>query len=234
VTSNSSAVKIRVRSLLDERRIRRQYRRLAPPGSLVFDVGANEGKHSRLLASMGCRVVAVEPNPDVAALIHGDGIEVVHAAAGAETGEATMYLSSEHVLGTLSRAFASEVESSLGLPTEREIVVPVTTMDELAARYGRPQFVKVDVEGYEAEAFAGMSVAPNAMTFEFHGALLDVLAASLERLSSLERYEYRITTGNGFKPVADWTTSTMSVMETATRLAAANPLLYADVSCRRP
>ena len=68
--------------------------------------------------------------------------------------------------------------------------------------------MKLDVEGYEAEAFAGMSVAPAAMTFEFHGALLDVLEASLERLASLERYEYRITTGNGFRPVIDWTTRT--------------------------
>jgi hypothetical protein len=56
---------------------------------------------------------------------------------------------------------------------------------------------------------------------------------SLERLASLERYEYRITTGNGFRPVADWATRTGSVLDTATRLATASPLLYADVSCRR-
>src|ERR1700694_4774875 len=41
------------------------YGRLITPGALVFDVGANVGKFSEVLVSLGARVVAIEPNPDL-------------------------------------------------------------------------------------------------------------------------------------------------------------------------
>src|SRR5713226_10272775 len=54
---------------LRQQRLRRLYRAFVAPGDLVFDIGAHAGNRVRAFASLGCRVVAVEPQPDFAWLL---------------------------------------------------------------------------------------------------------------------------------------------------------------------
>ena len=70
---------------LRQRRLRRLYRTFAGPDDLVFDLGAHVGNRTRALVRLGCRVIALEPQPDVAKLLRwivGDTpqVEVVEAA----------------------------------------------------------------------------------------------------------------------------------------------------------
>lgn len=39
------------------------------PRDLVFDIGANRSEYTRLYIALGARVVAVEPNPELAEVI---------------------------------------------------------------------------------------------------------------------------------------------------------------------
>ena len=48
------------------------------------------------------------------------------------------------------------------------IRVPVTTLDQLILRYGRPYYCKVDVEGYEVEVFRGLTQPIPMISFEIH------------------------------------------------------------------
>jgi FkbM family methyltransferase len=74
---------------------------------------------------------------------------------------------------TVSTASAALIEAARTAPTwqgqvwSKRIHVPATTLDDLIARHGRPRFIKIDVEGYEAEALAGLSQAVEALAFEF-------------------------------------------------------------------
>jgi hypothetical protein len=72
-----------------DRLMRRLYGRYVRAGDLVFDVGAHVGDRTRAFRALGCRVVAVEPQPDLARVLRlaygwRSRVTLVEAAVGAE------------------------------------------------------------------------------------------------------------------------------------------------------
>ena len=186
------------------RRLARLYAPFLAPGALAFDVGAHTGNRVRAFRRLGARVVAVEPQPDfvrLLAALHGRDpqVVVVAAAVGAAPGEARLFVSERTpTVTTLSAEWARQVGADPSFrgvswsPGER---VPVTTLDALVAAHGRPDFVKLDVEGFEAEALAGLSMPVPALSFEYVAAARDVALACVDRLAALGRYEFNWSAG---------------------------------------
>jgi FkbM family methyltransferase len=168
--------------------IRRFYAGLLPPGSLVFDIGANVGAMSEIFSSLGNRVVALEPNADCVRHIQlsysEQGIEVIQAVAGSRNGLATLNLSDERDdISSLSNewiaAIKNEHEEYRRL-WSRQIAVPMLTLDTLIERYNTPFFIKIDVEGFEEFVLRGLSVQPPLVSFEFNAAFLPATLRCLD------------------------------------------------------
>ncbi len=164
------------------------YRRWIPAGSLCFDVGANIGDKSDALLAAGLRVVAFEPNP----LIHDElrarfaGVPhwtLVPVAVGAAAGLLALQTFREHGRSTFT---ADGGQDGPGHDTGT-IQVPVVTIDQAIAAFGVPYFLKLDVEGWEGEALAGLSHAIPLTTCEFHLRPEDVAKARacLRQLAAL-------------------------------------------------
>jgi hypothetical protein len=83
--------------------------------------------------------------------------------------------------------------------------VPVLTLDMLVARYGIPQFVKIDVEGYEAEVLGGLNTAVRAVSFEYSPAAPQVALECVDRLEALGPYRFNWSRGESHRLGArDW------------------------------
>ena len=144
----------------------RLYRCFVGPGDLVFDVGAHVGDRVAAFRRLGARVVAVEPQPALRMtlkLLHGRSraVTIEPLAIGRAEGSAELMLNlANPTVSTASADFIRAAAGARGWEGQtwtRTITVAMTTLDALIARHGVPAFIKIDVEGFEAEALAGLS-----------------------------------------------------------------------------
>lgn len=180
----------------------RFYRDVLDPGDLVFDVGAHVGTRSRAMRLGGARVVAIEPQRLFARFLRRTlprDIYLVEAAVGAESGDVDMAVSRRHP--TVSSLRADFVEQATQTPgfqhvrwdrTER---VRVVTLDQLATEYGHPDYVKIDVEGFESEVLAGVTTPPPMVSVEFLPGFAAHIHAAMEQLQTLGDYRFNPVVG---------------------------------------
>lgn len=174
------------------------------PGDLAFDIGAHVGDRTASFRRLGASVVTLEPQPQVfraLRLIHGRDADVALRceAIGRRVGELEIHLNTKNpTVSTASRALveaAPRVEEWADQVWDKVIRVPVTTLDALISKHGTPAFIKIDVEGHEAEVLAGLSAPVRALSFEVTTIQKDVAYACLSQLSRLGSYEFNLSLG---------------------------------------
>ena len=183
-------------------------------GDLVFDIGAHVGDRVASLRRLGARVVAVEPQPAmvwVLKLLYGRRADVAieAAAVGRLAGSTSMMINADNpTVSTASPAFVSAARDAPGWESQRwtrSVEVPVTTLDALIGKHGKPAFIKIDVEGFEAEALQGLTRAVKALSFEFTTIQRDVALACVERCAALGYARFNAALGESQTLMhADW------------------------------
>lgn len=154
-------------------------RRSVKPGMTVLDIGAHIGFYTRLLSELvgpAGRVLAFEPHPaNVEFLQHNtrrcSNVEIYPFAVGDTDGTLDLHVSAGHSNHSLVDGFTETIES---------ISVRGVRLDSFLAPLGTDEigFVKIDVEGAEPLAIAGMQKTLEAnpglaMLTEFNPAALE-------------------------------------------------------------
>lgn len=187
--------------------LRRLYAPFVREGDLVFDIGAHLGDRSVAFASLGARVVALEPQPLVAVWLRrivGRNSRIVlrTEAVGASAGTARLAISRRNpTVSTLSESWPGLIGSKhpgfRDVRWEDSIEVPLVTLDSLIEAHGMPGFCKIDVEGFEAEVLAGLSHPIRGLSVEFIAGEVDVAVGCVERLQQLGPYDFNVVLGEG-------------------------------------
>ena len=187
------------------------YSQFFQPGSRVFDVGANQGEYSEIFSGEGGRVIAIEPNTAystrLTALARTNDIHPLFVAIGEEPGEATLNVCSKPGFSTMVDRHVDWIEESpdyKDVSWTHTLTVPVTTLGLLAKEFGEPEFVKIDVEGFEINVLRGMTFRPRNLSFEFGARRKGPSSVCLEHMGALN-YRFRPIIGREYRFVtAEW------------------------------
>jgi FkbM family methyltransferase len=175
-----------------------------PKGGLLFDVGANMGVFSLMAATkLGARVVAVEPSRQVLdslrrhVALNGveDRVTIVAAAVTDKEGGVTFYEGRADNCG-IGRVFDLDRRTD----DAESYPVATTTLPSLFRRYGRPDVIKMDIEGAEwlalhgaAESLRADADAPSIL-IEFHPAEIKALGGDVrECVAMIDSWGYEPT-----------------------------------------
>lgn len=152
---------------------RKFYTQFLKSGDTYFDVGANYGNRIEPIIDKGLKIVAIEPQPQCLKYLRkvfGSRILTVNKGLGEKIEEREMFIANADTVSTFSKDWIKTTKESGRFDKcewDKKMTVQMSTLDNLIQEYGKPQFIKIDVEGFELEVLNGLNHSINFISYEY-------------------------------------------------------------------
>lgn len=147
---------------------------------IAYDVGMNNGDDTAYYLAKGYRVVAIEADPALcaqaqdrfAAEIREKRATIVNLGVAAAPGVLTFYRHSNPVLSTFAPPAERVSRAALRDPAGfTEMPIEVRRLSDIVSFHGTAEFIKIDVEGYDALCLRDLDqrgIRPRFLSAEAH------------------------------------------------------------------
>lgn len=212
------------------------------PPFLVFDLGANVGHSCQMFLNLGAKVICVEPEKKNLEILHrrfggNKSVQIVEEAIGNQAGERVLFVQDTGTaLHTIQEDWKSFLSSNANdrwadpISFSSQQLVQTNTLRQLINRFGRPDFLKIDVEGNELEVLETLDQPIPLVCFEANlPQFAEMTTGCIRRLASISpTATFNYTDG---KDLLSNTPMNAAQME---KLVERTPLRYMDICCWMP
>ena len=133
---------------------------------LIFDIGANHGDYAWVFEQVADKVVCLEPDASNFEFLNlrfarTPQVSIVNSAVGETVGTHDFFVVNDGSgLNTLSEKRTNDIN------VRKKVTVQVTTVAKLIEQFGKPDYIKIDVEGYEVNVLKGLKQKIKLVSFE--------------------------------------------------------------------
>lgn len=167
---------------------------------LIFDAGMYDGSDTEYYLETGHKVVAIEANPALCAMarkrfdmqVTAGRLIIENVAISNTPGAIDLHVCGQDLGSSSTVAERLEERFPLGKYT-----VPTMTYDDLVAKYGKPAYLKIDIEGADKEAVLSLrrDTAPPFLSFEAH----QDLEQMIEHCYALDYRRFKVINQTNFR-----------------------------------